>query len=179
MSNGLVGLSLEVEVDLKSTGPGDDPASPSAQHHSGLVPIGEAARRAGVAASALRYYEERGLLAPAARIGGRRHYGPVELRRIAFISLASHLGVPLEAIAAMLDGHNWHDALNTQIEALNRRIEAAERVRDLLGHALECPNSDPLNECDYLTEALDARMAAAAHRPPNADTDHLPFPEHW
>ena len=51
-----------------------------------LVPIGEAARRLGVNTSALRYYEERGLVTPARR-AGRRVYGPGDLRRLAFIQV--------------------------------------------------------------------------------------------
>ena len=49
-----------------------------------LVPIGEAARMLKVNASALRYYEERGLVKPACRVNGRRMYGRAELRRLAF-----------------------------------------------------------------------------------------------
>jgi DNA-binding transcriptional MerR regulator len=65
-----------------------------------LIPIGEAARKLGVSASALRYYDERGLLRPAARRGGRRVYGADELRRLAFIHIAQRLGISLDTTAA-------------------------------------------------------------------------------
>ena len=59
-----------------------------------VIPIGEAAARLGLTASALRYYDERGLVCPQVRRGGRRMYGPEELRRLAFIKLAHRLGLP-------------------------------------------------------------------------------------
>ena len=57
------------------------------------VAIGEAAARLGLRTSALRYYEERGLLRPATRRKGKRFYGQNELRRLAFIQLLSRVGV--------------------------------------------------------------------------------------
>jgi DNA-binding transcriptional MerR regulator len=59
-----------------------------------LIPIGEAATRLGLSTSALRYYDERGLVCPHVRRGGRRMYGSEELRRLAFIKLAHQLGLP-------------------------------------------------------------------------------------
>ena len=54
-------------------------ATPSS---AGLVPIDEVARRLGLRASAIRYYEERGLVQPSSRHAGRRWYGPAEIRRL-------------------------------------------------------------------------------------------------
>ena len=50
-----------------------------------LLPIDEVARRLGIRASAIRYYEERGLVLPLSRQSGRRWYGPSEIRRLAII----------------------------------------------------------------------------------------------
>lgn len=67
-----------------------------------LVPIEEVARRFGVRASALRYYERRGLLQPSARRAGRRWYGPAGLRRLAIIGFWQRSGqLSLEDIAAI------------------------------------------------------------------------------
>ncbi|MGH3836793.1 MAG: MerR family transcriptional regulator [Pseudonocardiaceae bacterium] len=68
-----------------------------------LIPIGQAADRLGLNASALRYYDERGLVSPPARQAGRRMYGPEELRRLAFLKIAHDLGLPLDTAAAILD----------------------------------------------------------------------------
>ncbi|MFD2348767.1 MerR family transcriptional regulator [Nonomuraea ferruginea] len=61
-----------------------------------FIPIGEAARMLGMNASALRYYEERGLVPPAGRRQGRRVYGRDELRRLVFLQSAQRLGIPLD-----------------------------------------------------------------------------------
>ena len=70
---------------------------------STLLPIGEVARRSGVASSALRFYEQRGLIS-SERVGsGHRRYPRPVLRRIAFIVFAQRIGLTLEEIGAELD----------------------------------------------------------------------------
>ena len=63
-----------------------------------LLPIGEVARRAGVAASALRYYEEEGLVAAVRPAGGQRRYPRSVLRRLAFVRAAQNVGLTLDEI---------------------------------------------------------------------------------
>ncbi len=67
-----------------------------------FIPIPEMARRAGVTASALRFYEEQGLLASTRSAGGRRQYPRSELRRVAFIRAAQAVGLSLQQIADAL-----------------------------------------------------------------------------
>ena len=67
-----------------------------------LLTIGEVARRSGVAASALRYYEQRGLIGSERAGSGHRRYGRPVLRRIAFIVFAQRVGLTLEEISAEL-----------------------------------------------------------------------------
>src|ERR687888_2145749 len=67
-----------------------------------LLTIGETARRSGVASSALRFYEERGLIASERAGSGHRRYPRSALRRIAFIVFAQRIGLSLEEIAAEL-----------------------------------------------------------------------------
>ncbi|HET9103905.1 MAG TPA: redox-sensitive transcriptional activator SoxR [Solirubrobacteraceae bacterium] len=67
-----------------------------------LLTIGEVARRSGVAASALRYYEQRGLIRSERAGSGHRRYARPVLRRIAFIVFAQRVGLTLEEIAAQL-----------------------------------------------------------------------------
>lgn len=67
------------------------------------VPIGQAARRSGVKAPTIRYYEQIGLLAaPPRSEGNRRYYGDADLRRLAFIRHARELGFEIEAIRTLL-----------------------------------------------------------------------------
>jgi MerR family transcriptional regulator, redox-sensitive transcriptional activator SoxR len=69
---------------------------------SGLLTIGEVARRSGVAASALRFYEERGLIRAERAGSGHRRYGRPVLRRIAFIVFAQRVGLSLDEIGREL-----------------------------------------------------------------------------
>jgi MerR family redox-sensitive transcriptional activator SoxR len=69
---------------------------------STLLPIGEVVKRSGVAASALRFYEERGLIASERAGSGHRRYPRPVLRRIAFIVFAQRIGLTLEEIGAEL-----------------------------------------------------------------------------
>ena len=75
-----------------------------------LLPIGEVARRAGVAASALRYYEEEGLVAAVRPAGGQRRYPRSVLRRLAFVRAAQNVGLTLdeirEALATLPEGRS-------------------------------------------------------------------------
>jgi lactate 2-monooxygenase len=124
---------------------------------SALVPIGEAAARFGLRPSALRYYENRGLLSPSARVAGRRCYDRGQLRRLAFIRIASQLGMSLDQVAEMLDGpeERWRALVEQQISALTGQIEQASRARQALGHALECPSEHPMTQCPYFIATLD------------------------
>jgi DNA-binding transcriptional MerR regulator len=125
-----------------------------------LVPIGEAARLLDVNTSALRYYEERGLVHPA-RSAGRRMYGPEQLRRLAFIQIMHRLGVGLDAAAAVLDepSEQWRGVVREQIAGLEDLIARATAACGFLQHALDCPADHPVQECPYLIETLDRRLA--------------------
>jgi DNA-binding transcriptional MerR regulator len=128
-----------------------------------LVSIGEAARLLGANTSALRYYEERGLVRPATRQGGRRMYAPEQLRRLAFIQVMQRLGMGLDAASAILDqpSERWQAVVREQIAALDDLIARATGARGFLQHALDCPADHPVQECPYLIETLDRRLAGA------------------
>lgn len=121
------------------------------------IPIGQAARRLGLSTSALRYYDERGLVRAPARRSGRRMYGRDELRQLAFIKLGRRLGLPLHAAAEVLGapGPQWRDALRWEIRELDEVIARALAARRLLTHAVNCPTDHPVRECDVMISALD------------------------
>ena len=74
-------------------------------HLSKMLPIDEVARRLGLRASAIRYYEECGLVEPVSRHAGRRWYGPVEIRRLAIIRYWQSAGLmSLDEIRHVLSG---------------------------------------------------------------------------
>ena len=116
---------------------------------SQLLTISETARRSGVAASALRYYEERGLISAAERDGAghhRRYPRPV-LRRIAFIVFAQRVGLSLEEIAAELaklpphgvpTRRDWSRLSATWSGRIDERIAELERLKAGLTECIGC-----------------------------------------
>lgn len=127
-----------------------------------LLPIGELARRTGVATSALRYYERIGLLAPAERAGGRRRYAPSAAERVALIRLYQDAGFTLAEIRMMVatvsrGRHAWRGLAERKIAELEARIAEAERAKDLIEHGLDCPHEDLL-ACPNFRAALRPRL---------------------
>jgi DNA-binding transcriptional MerR regulator len=134
----------------------------------GLVAIGELARRTGVATSALRYYEQLGLLAPAGRAGGRRHYEASSAERVALIRLYQDAGFTLAEIGRLLGAASrrpraWGRLAEQKIVELDARIEHAERAKTLIEHALDCPHRD-LFTCPNFRAALEARLERPRQR---------------
>jgi DNA-binding transcriptional MerR regulator len=128
----------------------------------GLVPIGAMARRAGVATSALRYYERIGLLPPADRAGGRRHYKASSAERVALIRLYRDAGFTLAEIGDLLAAgterrRGWGHLAERKIAELDARIADAQRAKTLINHALECPHDDLLT-CPRFRSALQAQL---------------------
>ena len=109
--------------------------------------IGAFARRAGVAASALRFYESQGLLQGRRSAGGHRQYRRGELRRVAFVRAAQAVGLTLEQIRAALatlpDGRtptqaDWQRLSRAWQPLLDQRIAALTRLRDQLASCIGC-----------------------------------------
>ena len=128
-----------------------------------LVTIGEAAQTLGLNTSALRYYEERGLVTPQRR-GGKRMYTREQLRRLAFIQLMQRLGIRLDAASAVLHepSDQWRDAVREQIAAIEEIIARANGARDFLQHALACPSDHPVDECEHMIGFLDRRLGGVS-----------------
>jgi MerR family transcriptional regulator, copper efflux regulator len=125
----------------------------------GLEPIDMVARRLGLRASAIRYYEDRGLVAPASRRAGRRWYGPTEIRRLAIIGYwQAHGLMSLEEIKDILDGpadgRRWSQVVTDRIASLRAQIERMEATREYLEHVLtHHPDSAP-DGCDHFESLL-------------------------
>lgn len=122
-----------------------------------LMSIGEAAARLGMRPSALRYYDERGLVYPRGRQGGRRMYGSEELRRLALLKIVHRLGLPLDTAAAVLDApsEQWRETVRAQIAQLDQVIAQARGAQQFLTHALHCPTEHPARDCATMIGALD------------------------
>lgn len=132
------------------------------------MPIGELARRTGVAISALRYYERTGLLPPAVRAGQRRRYPAPTADRVALIGLCQDAGFTLaetgRLLAATSTGRRaWDQLAEYKIAELDARITGAQMAKQLIQHALDCPQPDLL-ACPNFHAALTARLNAPGHR---------------
>ncbi|MCL7425804.1 helix-turn-helix domain-containing protein [Streptomyces sp. YS415] len=105
--------------------------------------IAEVARRAGLPASTLRYYEEKGLIASTGRRGLRRQYDPGVLERLALIVLGRTAGFSLDEIARMFAPDGTPDIdrrlLAAKADELEARIRELGVLRDSLRHAAACP----------------------------------------
>jgi DNA-binding transcriptional MerR regulator len=128
----------------------------------GLVPIGELARRTGVATSALRYYDRIGLLPPAARAGQRRRYTASSSERIALIRLYQNAGFTLAEIGPLLAATSrgrsaWSRLAGRKITQLDARIADAQRAKKLIEHAFNCPHRDLLT-CPNFRAALEDHL---------------------
>jgi MerR family redox-sensitive transcriptional activator SoxR len=109
--------------------------------------IREVAGRSGVSISALRYYEERGLLVSERNAAGQRTYAVDALRRLAFISVGSSVGMPLADIEAALAGlpHNrvptkrdWERVATAWRAELDRRLLVIKTMRARLTACIGC-----------------------------------------
>lgn len=126
--------------------------------------ISEVARRSGVAASTLRFYEQKGLIASTGRRGLRRVFAPNVLERLALIALGRAAGFSLAEIALMFapDGRVRIDRqmLTARAEELERTISKLSTMRDALRQAAACPAPSHM-ECPNFRRHL---QAAAARR---------------
>jgi MerR family redox-sensitive transcriptional activator SoxR len=108
--------------------------------------IGELAGRSGLNASAIRYYELRGLLPKPHRRGGQRRYSADALDRVLLIRFASEMGFTLREIKVFLNGlrddapvgPRWKKLANRKIEEVDASIKRALRLKALLEHLLGC-----------------------------------------
>jgi DNA-binding transcriptional MerR regulator len=128
--------------------------------------ITEVARRTGLPASALRFYEEKGLISSVGRRGLRRLFDPGVVERLAMIALGRASGFSLDEIAHMFapDGRPRIDRpmLAAKADELDATIRQLSAMRDGLRHAIACRAPSHL-ECPTFRRLL--RAAARKKRP--------------
>ncbi len=112
-----------------------------------MLPIGDVARRAGVATSALRFYEDRGLITSERNDAGHRRYHADVIRRVSFILVAQRVGLSLgeirDALASLPDSRtptrdDWADLAVTWRPMLDERIALLEQMREKLDGCIGC-----------------------------------------
>ena len=143
---------------------------------SDSLPIGEIARRSGMAASALRFYETLGLISSERSAAGRRRYPRAVLRRLAFIRAARNVGLSLDeigqALATLPAGHSpnkadWERLSRTWRSRLDEQIDALMALRDGLTSCIGCG-------CLSLRHCALANPGDAAGRSGDAGAHYLP-----
>jgi MerR family transcriptional regulator, redox-sensitive transcriptional activator SoxR len=108
--------------------------------------IGELAARSGLNASAIRYYEKSGLLAPPHRVGGQRRYAPDALDRVLLIRFAGEMGFTLTEIKLFLSGlrgntpvgPRWKKLAARKLSEVEASIARSLRLKTLLQGLLRC-----------------------------------------
>lgn len=129
--------------------------------------IAEVAKRSGVPASTLRYYEERGLIASTGRQGLRRRFAPGVLDQLALIALAQAAGFSLDEIGSMFSPAGKpsieRKMLSAKADELDATIRRLKAMSDGLRHAASCPAPSHA-ECPTFRRLLRAAAAGAIER---------------
>lgn len=125
--------------------------------------IGQLAARTGVAASALRYYEELGLIAAPERVGGRRRYPESVVGLVGRILVFRDAGFSLRETGRLLglgapSDVRWRRLVEGKVAELEERIAQARAAREALLHGLRCPHED-MAGCERLAGVVAARLA--------------------
>ena len=160
----LDGTIVGVKVGLMSI--------PGAGPDGALLGIGELARLTGKRASAIRYYEQIGLLPQPARMDGRRRYHPGVVRTLAVIETGQRAGLALEEIKTLLaaspdDGEaisRLREVAERKLPQIKAMIEHSQIVRDWLECAARCECPD-LDQCPLFDDPAIPPPPPRAHPP--------------
>ncbi|TCV45415.1 helix-turn-helix domain-containing protein [Agrobacterium tumefaciens] len=108
-----------------------------------LLDIGEVAAQSGIKPSALRYYEEAGLISSISRHGMRRQFPPEVLLQLKLVAMGKSAGFSLDEIAGMFGVNGLpdlpRDVLHQKADAIDRQIHELTALRDTLRHVADCP----------------------------------------
>jgi len=140
---------IKIEVNFKSRG---------------FMDISEVARKSGVAASALRYYERKGLIRSLERDGARRKFSPAVLDQLALIALGQAAGFSLDEIRVMFtpggEPNIDRALLSSKADELERMVRRLKAMIEGLRHAAACPATSHA-ECPSFQRLLKAASAGA------------------
>lgn len=108
--------------------------------------IGQVAAQAGVRTSAIRYYEDVGILPPAERVGGQRRYSGIVVGQLRVIRFAQNAGLSLDEIRVLFHGFGadvppavrWQELATSRLAELDRQVEQISRMRRALESTLSC-----------------------------------------
>ncbi|MDP8930739.1 MAG: MerR family transcriptional regulator [Actinomycetota bacterium] len=128
--------------------------------------IGELANRTGVATSALRYWEQCGLLPAPARVLGQRRYPQSTVGLVGEILILRDVGFTLRELKSLIAARSsavdgWRELHQRKLTELDRRIAHAQAARTATAHALACPHED-IHECPNFGRVIAARLAGSS-----------------
>jgi DNA-binding transcriptional MerR regulator len=133
-----------------------------------LLDIGEVASRAGMAPSALRFYERERIIESVERKGLRRQFRPDVLTTLAVVAMCRQAGFSIEEIKELLATGGrpaWKAFATRKRDELRAQAEHLETIADQLDHALCCPSPNVF-DCEHFRAALDAALPFRAPSPP-------------
>lgn len=143
-----MGATVPLQVNLKSS----------------AMDISDVAKRSGIPASTLRFYEEKGLIASTGRHGLKRVFPEAVLERLALIQLGAAAGFSLDEIARMFGADGKPDIdralLSAKAKDLDRTIRRLAAMRDGLKHAAACPAPSHM-ECPTFRRLMGAALTGA------------------
>jgi MerR family redox-sensitive transcriptional activator SoxR len=121
--------------------------------------IGQLARRAGVATSALRYWEQIGLLEAPQRISGQRRYPEAAVEQVGALLLRRDAGFTLAELKALTaaDRATQDELLRRKLAELDEQIARAQAAREAIEHGLRCPHDD-VRQCPNFRRLVAARL---------------------
>jgi DNA-binding transcriptional MerR regulator len=133
--------------------------APASSDMPGLLSIGELSERTGVSASTLRYYDELGLVRPAARAAGRRRYAATAVRDIGLIVFFREIGFSLAEIGHFVAGarQSRRALIDDKLAELAEQQHRIEVARSALEHGRRCPARDHM-ECPRFWSIIDGRQ---------------------
>jgi DNA-binding transcriptional MerR regulator len=128
--------------------------------------IGELARRTGVATSALRYWEQLGLLSAPARVSGQRRYPLSAVEQVGVLLLLRDVGFSLRDLGVLVASPraataDWRKVHERKLAELDQRIAEAQAARTAIAHALACPHGS-IFECPTFDRVVAARLAGSS-----------------
>jgi DNA-binding transcriptional MerR regulator len=123
--------------------------------------IGELARATGVATSALRYWEELGLLSAPVRVAGQRRYPGSVRNQVGLILVLREVGFTLREIRTLVahrDSASWQELYRRKLAELDERISQAQAARTALAHGLDCSHDGGVFDCPTFARGVSARL---------------------
>ncbi len=123
-----------------------------------FLDIGEVTAQSGIKPSALRYYEEAGLISSVSRHGMRRQFPPEVLLQLKLIAMGKTAGFSLDEITGMFGVNGLpdlaRDVLHQKADAIDRQIHELSALRDTLRHVADCPAPSHM-ECPTFRRLVD------------------------